>query len=78
MNTTGSSLSGTPSLNPARSQPESPTDGKSTTELLLGVGFVSIRRELVDEVCEGLGLRRCVLKTVPGPELSPPTKKPSK
>ena len=78
MNTTGSSLSGTPSLNPARSQPESPTDGKSMTELLLGVGFVSIRRELVDEVREGLGLRRCVLKTVPEPELSPPTKKPKK
>ena len=78
MNTTGSSLAGTPtpSLSPARAQPESPTDGKSMTELLVGVDLASIRREFVDEVCEGLGLRRCVVKTEHEPELRPPTKKP--
>ena len=78
MSTTGSSPSGTPtpSLSRARAQPESSTDGESTTELLVGVDLASIRRERVDEVFEGLGLRRCVVKTEHEPELRPPTKQP--
>ena len=77
--TTGKpSLSETPSLNPARAQPESSSHGKSTTELPLGVDLASIRRELVDEVCKGfkLGLQRSVVKTVPESELRAPTKEP--
>ena len=79
MNTTGSSPSGTPtpSLSPARAQPKRTiTDGISTTGLLDGVDLASIRKEIVHEVREGLGLRRCVAKTEHEPKLRPPTKKP--
>ena len=79
MNTTGSSPSGTPtpSLSPARAQPtRTITDGISTTGLLDGVDLASIRKEIVHEVREGLGLRRCVAKTEHEPKLRPPTKKP--
>ena len=50
-------------------------------ELLLGVDLVeSMRREFVDEIRQGLGLRHCTVETVhtPDPELSSPQRKKTK